>query len=176
MSFTPVSRLRQPELSASPCSIAPGRHEFQKVITNEQACFSWLKDIGYHGYAIVCQANSDNDAIMELANQISRPQVQYQSHFSQIFPSDIQFLCIHILTYMQPNHPSFFFGFQPTIYGTTFDVVATPKPINIAYSTAPLELHQDLVYYESPPGECYATYLILSLLLLKKKIMVFVCF
>ncbi|EGD74914.1 hypothetical protein PTSG_07142 [Salpingoeca rosetta] len=41
---------------------------------------------------------------------------------------------------------------QPTIYGTTFDVVATDAPINIAYSTAQLELHQDIVYYESPPG------------------------
>eukprot|EP00043_Microstomoeca_roanoka_P028358 m.17719 g.17719 ORF g.17719 m.17719 type:complete len:400 (-) comp8347_c0_seq1:130-1329(-) len=46
----------------------------------------------------------------------------------------------------QISHP------QPTIYGTTFDVVATEAPINIAYSTAELELHQDLAYYESPPG------------------------
>jgi gamma-butyrobetaine dioxygenase len=42
---------------------------------------------------------------------------------------------------------------QPTIYGTTFDVVAMPEPINIAYSTVKLDLHQDLIYYESPPGQ-----------------------
>mmetsp|Transcript_11138 Transcript_11138/g.33355 ORF Transcript_11138/g.33355 Transcript_11138/m.33355 type:complete len:371 (+) Transcript_11138:777-1889(+) len=42
---------------------------------------------------------------------------------------------------------------QPTIYGTsTFDVVSVPEPINIAYSPLGLPLHQDLVYYESPPG------------------------
>ena len=41
---------------------------------------------------------------------------------------------------------------QETIYGKTFDVVATPDPINIAYSTSELELHMDLVYYQSPPG------------------------
>jgi hypothetical protein len=56
---------------------------------------------------------------------------------------------------------------MPTIYGTTFDVVAeaeeqgddagdaggaAKRPINVAYSTAALEPHIDLVYYESPPG------------------------
>jgi alpha-ketoglutarate-dependent taurine dioxygenase len=41
---------------------------------------------------------------------------------------------------------------QPTIYGAHFDVVATPRPINVAYSNVPLDLHQDLAYYQSPPG------------------------
>ncbi|EDQ85605.1 uncharacterized protein MONBRDRAFT_38789 [Monosiga brevicollis MX1] len=41
---------------------------------------------------------------------------------------------------------------MPTIYGATFDVVATENPINIAYSSVALDLHQDLVYYESTPG------------------------
>jgi gamma-butyrobetaine dioxygenase len=27
-----------------------------------------------------------------------------------------------------------------------------PDPINVAYSTLGLVMHQDLVYYESPPG------------------------
>lgn len=39
-----------------------------------------------------------------------------------------------------------------TIYGTLFDVKAQADPINIAYSQYALELHQDLAYYESPPG------------------------
>lgn len=39
-----------------------------------------------------------------------------------------------------------------TIYGTVFDVVSTPNPINVAYSPLMLDVHQDLVYYESPPG------------------------
>jgi len=39
-----------------------------------------------------------------------------------------------------------------TIYGETFDVVATPKPINIAYSDKALEPHMDLAYFESPPA------------------------
>jgi len=39
-----------------------------------------------------------------------------------------------------------------TIYGDTFDVKATPKPINIAYTDSALEPHMDLAYFESPPG------------------------
>eukprot|EP00040_Diaphanoeca_grandis_P016487 m.85064 g.85064 ORF g.85064 m.85064 type:complete len:476 (-) comp25827_c0_seq2:83-1510(-) len=41
---------------------------------------------------------------------------------------------------------------QVTMYGETFDVVSTKNPINVAYSNVGLALHQDLVYYESPPG------------------------
>ncbi|ELT94056.1 hypothetical protein CAPTEDRAFT_227933 [Capitella teleta] len=41
---------------------------------------------------------------------------------------------------------------QQTIYGELFDVVSTPKPINVAYSDAKLGFHMDLAYYESPPG------------------------
>ena len=41
---------------------------------------------------------------------------------------------------------------QHTIYGETWDVLADPKPINVAYSTAELDFHMDLSYYESPPG------------------------
>lgn len=41
---------------------------------------------------------------------------------------------------------------MPTVYGEIFDVVELENPINIAYSTRGLALHQDLVYYESPPG------------------------
>ena len=39
-----------------------------------------------------------------------------------------------------------------TIYGETWDVLADPEPINVAYSTAKLDFHMDLQYYESPPG------------------------
>ncbi len=41
---------------------------------------------------------------------------------------------------------------QQTIYGTTFDVISQAVPINVAYSPLGLEFHQDLAYYESPPG------------------------
>jgi len=41
---------------------------------------------------------------------------------------------------------------QPTIYGETWDVVATSEPINVAYSNDELDFHMDLSYYESPPG------------------------
>ncbi|RLN50112.1 hypothetical protein BBJ28_00003910 [Nothophytophthora sp. Chile5] len=37
-------------------------------------------------------------------------------------------------------------------YGDVFDVVAEPKPVNIAYTTVYLKSHVDLSYYESPPG------------------------
>lgn len=47
---------------------------------------------------------------------------------------------------------SIFGHVQTTIYGEVFDVVSTPKPINIAYSPVKLDLHMDLAYYESPPG------------------------
>lgn len=41
---------------------------------------------------------------------------------------------------------------MPTIYGLSWDVVSSPAPINIAYTSQALDLHQDLAYYESPPG------------------------
>ena len=41
---------------------------------------------------------------------------------------------------------------EKTIYGEIFDVKVDVNPINLAYSAAPLEFHNDLVYYESPPG------------------------
>ncbi|CAL1527122.1 unnamed protein product [Lymnaea stagnalis] len=41
---------------------------------------------------------------------------------------------------------------EVTIYGNTFDVLVTPDPINVAYSSVGLDLHMDLAYYESPPG------------------------
>ena len=41
---------------------------------------------------------------------------------------------------------------QVTVYGEDFDVVATENPVNVAYTSLPLELHHDLVYLESPPG------------------------
>lgn len=39
-----------------------------------------------------------------------------------------------------------------TIYGMSWDVAVQPAPINIAYAPVGLDLHCDLVYYESPPG------------------------
>ncbi|KXJ17460.1 Gamma-butyrobetaine dioxygenase [Exaiptasia diaphana] len=33
-----------------------------------------------------------------------------------------------------------------------FDVISTPNPINIAYSSVNLDYHMDLAYYQSPPG------------------------
>ena len=41
---------------------------------------------------------------------------------------------------------------QTTLYGETFTVESTTDPINAAYSPCFLEGHQDLAYYESPPG------------------------
>lgn len=41
---------------------------------------------------------------------------------------------------------------KPTFYGYTFDVKSKPGATNIAYTDKCLPLHQDLCYYESPPG------------------------
>ena len=42
---------------------------------------------------------------------------------------------------------------QQTFYGeTTVDVVSVENPVNVAYSSSNLYLHQDMQYYESPPG------------------------
>eukprot|EP00053_Salpingoeca_punica_P012738 m.114490 g.114490 ORF g.114490 m.114490 type:complete len:477 (-) comp16025_c0_seq11:1515-2945(-) len=52
---------------------------------------------------------------------------------------------VQLLAY-RISHP------MPTIYGEVFDVVSQPNPINVAYTSLGLELHQDLIYYESAPG------------------------
>jgi gamma-butyrobetaine dioxygenase len=41
---------------------------------------------------------------------------------------------------------------RETFYGRIFDVESVPDAINVAYTNLPLELHQDLMYYETPPG------------------------
>lgn len=41
---------------------------------------------------------------------------------------------------------------KQTFYGTVFDVRSIPNAKNIAYTNQFLPLHQDLLYYESPPG------------------------
>jgi alpha-ketoglutarate-dependent taurine dioxygenase len=41
---------------------------------------------------------------------------------------------------------------MPTIYGESFEVSVQQQPINVAYTSGALALHQDLAYYESPPG------------------------
>lgn len=39
-----------------------------------------------------------------------------------------------------------------TLYGNVFHVQAMPEALNVAYTTIRLPPHQDLAYYESPPG------------------------
>lgn len=41
------------------------------------------------------------------------------------------------------------------LYGDSFDVISSERSSNIAYSSEALDLHMDLVYYESPPGLQY---------------------
>eukprot|EP01097_Dermamoeba_algensis_P007313 TRINITY_DN460_c0_g1_i3.p1 TRINITY_DN460_c0_g1~~TRINITY_DN460_c0_g1_i3.p1 ORF type:complete len:359 (+),score=48.71 TRINITY_DN460_c0_g1_i3:98-1174(+) len=41
---------------------------------------------------------------------------------------------------------------RPTIYGLTWDVKSVENPKNIAYTPNKLDWHQDLCYYEAPPG------------------------
>lgn len=41
---------------------------------------------------------------------------------------------------------------KQTFYGTVFNVKSVPNAKNIAYTSTALHLHQDLLYYESPPG------------------------
>ena len=41
---------------------------------------------------------------------------------------------------------------RETNFGVTFDVVSTPKPINLAYTSMALPLHTDLPNQEVPPG------------------------
>ncbi|MEH6457958.1 MAG: TauD/TfdA family dioxygenase, partial [Cocleimonas sp.] len=41
---------------------------------------------------------------------------------------------------------------RQTNFGVTFDVVSTPKPINLAYTSMALPLHTDLPNQEVPPG------------------------
>jgi len=41
---------------------------------------------------------------------------------------------------------------RETMYGKIWDVVNVPNPNNIAYSNLKIDFHQDLMYYEAPPG------------------------
>ncbi|KAJ3051886.1 hypothetical protein HK097_007100 [Rhizophlyctis rosea] len=41
---------------------------------------------------------------------------------------------------------------RETFYGTSWDVKSVPEAKNIAYTSLPLGLHMDLLYFEAPPG------------------------
>ena len=41
---------------------------------------------------------------------------------------------------------------QRSIYPDVFDVESSPKPMNAAYTGIALDLHMDMIHYESPPG------------------------
>ncbi len=41
---------------------------------------------------------------------------------------------------------------QETFYGKTWSVISKPSAKNIAYTSVPLPLHMDLLYFEAPPG------------------------
>jgi len=62
---------------------------------------------------------------------------------SNVPTSDEALLSVVALTGCSPSHQ---------LYGETFKVETTSDPINVAYSTEALEPHQDLAYYEAPPG------------------------
>ena len=58
--------------------------------------------------------------------------------------------CSDMLSFIHVfNEMCYFFC---TLLSQMFDVVSTPNPINIAYSSVGLSYHIDLAYYESPPG------------------------
>jgi len=91
----------------------------------------------------------------------------HHHHYKQVMDSDhhlhgwLRDMAVHgaALVYDAPLDPlvcqqlaSRISQAMPTIYGVDFDVEAMETPINIAYSTDGLDLHQDLAYYESTPG------------------------
>ena len=45
-----------------------------------------------------------------------------------------------------------FGSLRDTFYGRTWDVASVPQAVNIAYTSVELGFHQDLFYFESPPG------------------------
>ena len=99
---------------------------------SEHGQLRWLQQLSEYGLSVV-HAPTVPGIVTELAKTISYPQVGMVW-----FGAWCSFV-------------------QVTVYGEDFDVVATDNPVNIAYTSLPLELHQDLVYLESPPGPCRFT-------------------
>eukprot|EP00126_Sphaerothecum_destruens_P009869 Sdes_comp20615_c0_seq1m15656 len=96
----------------------------------------------------------------------SFPQVSFQDYLSSdkaLFQS-LQNLADYGITFINkipksdPNHPQItkiverIGPVRETFYGKCWDVISKPQAENIAYTSLQLSLHQDLLYFESPPG------------------------
>ena len=79
LSVTPLHHLRRINDTQTPTAIEatqPRRqHNFAAVVAEEEACFQWLYELGDKGFAVIKGAGSDEDAVVDLANRISYPQV-----------------------------------------------------------------------------------------------------
>ena len=77
------------------------------------------------------------------------------SHFSPPLPPPsspsppLSAYPVHTIATLVSDSPS---PSHSSLYGPLFNVVSDPNPTNIAYTNKELKAHQDLVYYESPPG------------------------
>eukprot|EP00045_Choanoeca_perplexa_P004756 m.40467 g.40467 ORF g.40467 m.40467 type:complete len:440 (-) comp12745_c0_seq1:70-1389(-) len=105
------------------------QHDFTAINTDEFALLQWLDSLARDGAALV------NAAPKTVPTSFNGQEADEEGYDYGV-----------ISLANQISQP------QPTIYGHTFDVRTTETPINIAYSNVALDLHQDLVYYESPPG------------------------
>ena len=115
--------------------------------------YSWLKQINYYGFSVV--VGVDTHTVLQKVRTVFPPQWHWiniillqfiRSKFSHLQPT-IYGEVIH--TYVHTcSHTSTIISLQ------VFDVKSMKDPavVDLGYSSEELLFHQDLLFYESPPG------------------------
>eukprot|EP00924_Labyrinthula_sp_SR-Ha-C_P010689 maker-scaffold_49-snap-gene-1.98-mRNA-1 protein AED:0.01 eAED:0.01 QI:63/1/1/1/0/0/2/241/410 len=106
------------------CSPLLEKVNYTKVLRSESEAYKLTTALCKHGLCLV--------------NEIPGTTAVEEAKSSTVFP------CAEIATRTG--------NLSHQLYGEVFDVISTEEPINVAYTSERLEFHQDLVYYESPPG------------------------
>lgn len=120
----PMRDLREPVLGKY---FQAGLVHWDKDIMTKRA-----QSVDYNDYV------KGGDAMWQVVRELSRTGLAFLHNVPED-PDSIE----HITTTIAP--------IQSTFYGRTFDVRAKPNAENVAYTSASLGLHQDLLYLLSPP-------------------------
>lgn len=98
--------------------------DFNDMNTNE-GLLSWLVAVNDYGAAVIKNAPTREDFLIGELLDVERKGFKIHPTIGPV---------------------------MPTIYGNSFVVEGTDKPVNVAYTDVHLDLHMDLIYYESAPG------------------------
>ncbi|KAJ3044283.1 hypothetical protein HDV00_002603 [Rhizophlyctis rosea] len=162
----PVLKVVWPEGSLRPPPdniIGAGRQTGKHTSTYD---LEWLSDRAYdttrlaQRHAALEPTTWDSDAYSRVRKDVTYESVMdksdttgFRSALTQLSEYGLVFIRGVPTNDKQVEELAHRFGcIRETFYGTSWDVKSVPQAKNIAYTSLPLGLHMDLLYFEAPPG------------------------